>query len=42
MQGIEYLQQHNVIGTTALSVAQFLLNGEGLNKGAIGEFLSEK
>jgi cytohesin len=41
-KGIEFLIENNLIESTSDAVAQFLFNGEGLNKTAIGEYLGEK
>ncbi len=39
---MEFLIQNNLIENTSDSIAQFLFNGEGLNKSAIGTYLGEK
>lgn len=41
-KGIEYLVEHGLLEKNPDAVASFLLNGEGLNKTAIGEFLGER
>lgn len=41
-KGMEFLIQNNLIENTSDSIAQFLFNGEGLNKSAIGTYLGEK
>ena len=41
-QGIEYLIEHGLLQNTPEDVAQFLYQGEGLNKTAIGDYLGEK
>ncbi|KAL3877895.1 hypothetical protein ACJMK2_035538 [Sinanodonta woodiana] len=41
-KGIEYLIEHGLLQNTPQDVAQFLYQGEGLNKTAIGDYLGEK
>ena len=41
-QGIEYLIENDLIKPTPDDVAEFLHQGEGLNKTAIGDYLGEK
>ena len=41
-KGIEYLIENGLLENTPESVAQFLYNGEGLNKTAIGDYLGER
>jgi len=41
-KGIEYLIDHGLLQNTPEDVAQFLYQGEGLNKTAIGDYLGEK
>ncbi|KAG1655914.1 Cytohesin-1 [Nymphon striatum] len=41
-KGIEYLIDHGLLKSTKEDVAQFLYNGEGLNKTAIGDYLGER
>ena len=41
-KGIEYLIDNELLENTPESVAQFLYNGEGLNKTAIGDYLGER
>lgn len=39
---MEYLLENNLIENTPDGIAQFLFNGEGLNKTAIGSYLGER
>lgn len=41
-KGIEYLIEKGLLQNTPASVAQFLKEGDGLNKTAIGDYLGEK
>lgn len=41
-KGIEYLIEHDLLSHTPESIAQFLMEGEGLNKTAIGDYLGER
>lgn len=41
-KGIEYLIEHDLLTNTPESIAQFLMEGEGLNKTAIGDYLGER
>uniref|UniRef100_A0AC35TS48 Cytohesin-1 n=1 Tax=Rhabditophanes sp. KR3021 TaxID=114890 RepID=A0AC35TS48_9BILA len=41
-KGMEYLFEHNLVNKSAVDVAEYLYNGEGLSKTAIGEYLGEK
>lgn len=41
-KGIEYLIEHDILENTPESIAKFLLEGEGLNKTAIGDYLGER
>lgn len=41
-KGIEYLIEHDLLSNTPESIAQFLMEGEGLNKTAIGDYLGER
>lgn len=41
-KGIRYLIEHDILEDTPESIAQFLLDGEGLNKTAIGNYLGER
>lgn len=41
-KGIEYLVEHGLVQNTPEEVAQFLYNGEGLSKTAIGDYLGER
>lgn len=41
-KGIEYLIEHGHLKNTPEDVAEFLFQGEGLNKTAIGDYLGEK
>lgn len=41
-KGIEYLIEHDILEYTPDSIAKFLLEGEGLNKTAIGDYLGER
>ncbi|CAG2103312.1 unnamed protein product [Medioppia subpectinata] len=41
-KGIEYLINNGLMNNTPEAVSQFLFNGEGLNKTAIGVYLGEK
>jgi Sec7 domain len=42
LQGIEYLIEQGVLEHDPQSVAQYLRNGEGLHKTAIGDYLGER
>lgn len=39
---MEYLVENSLVENTPEAVAQFLFNGDGLNKTAIGNYLGEK
>lgn len=41
-QGIEFLIENELLQNVPDQVAQFLYQGEGLNKTAIGDYLGEK
>ncbi|KAG9509422.1 Cytohesin-1 [Fragariocoptes setiger] len=41
-KGIEYLVEHQLLANTPESIALFLMEGEGLNKTAIGDYLGER
>ncbi|XP_050394137.2 cytohesin-1 isoform X4 [Patella vulgata] len=41
-KGIQYLIEHGLLQETPEDVAQFLFQGEGLNKTAIGDYLGER
>ena len=41
-QGIEFLIENELLQNVPEQVAQFLYQGEGLNKTAIGDYLGEK
>ncbi|CEF68287.1 MIP16918p [Strongyloides ratti] len=41
-KGLEYLFEYNIIDKTSEAVAEFLFNGEGLSKTAIGQYLGER
>lgn len=41
-KGIEYLIEHDILESTPESIAKFLLEGDGLNKTAIGNYLGER
>mgnify|MGYP001811128894 CR=1 FL=1 len=41
-QGIKFLIESNLLENNPLSVAQFLFDGQGLNKTSIGIYLGEK
>lgn len=41
-KGVEYLIEHDILERTPESIANFLLEGEGLNKTAIGNYLGER
>jgi len=39
---MEFLLENSLIENTPDAIAQFLFNGEGLNKTSIGNYLGEK
>ena len=39
---MDFLIQNNLVENTPEAVAQFLYNGDGLNKTSIGTYLGEK
>lgn len=41
-KGIEYLIEHGILDETPESIGKFLLDGDGLNKTAIGDYLGER
>lgn len=41
-QGIQFLQENDLLQNTPEDIAQFLYKGEGLNKTVIGDYLGER
>ena len=41
MRGLAYLQEHNIVGTSASSVAKFFHTNDRLDKTQVGEFLGD-